>query len=98
MIRRPPRSTLFPYTTLFRSEVGASIPVAIPGLFLERLAQVVEMLAIAIDSHALLASFDVRKESSDRSVEKPSQPNAFAFAEMSDAIHAVVPVAPTHQG
>src|SRR2546426_6347647 len=27
MIRRPPRSTLFPYTTLFRSE-RASIPVA----------------------------------------------------------------------
>src|SRR3712207_7078487 len=25
MIRRPPRSTLFPYTTLFRSE-GASVP------------------------------------------------------------------------
>src|SRR2546425_12093662 len=24
MIRRPPRSTLFPYTTLFRSEVGGS--------------------------------------------------------------------------
>src|SRR2546430_12710687 len=24
MIRRPPRSTLFPYTTLFRSEVAAS--------------------------------------------------------------------------
>src|SRR5687768_17886523 len=23
MIRRPPRSTLFPYTTLFRSEAGA---------------------------------------------------------------------------
>src|SRR3712207_8189579 len=29
MIRRPPRSTLFPYTTLFRSEhVGESHPVA----------------------------------------------------------------------
>src|SRR5687768_18094699 len=27
MIRRPPRSTLFPYTTLFRSPVGAD-PVA----------------------------------------------------------------------
>src|SRR2546422_5457013 len=26
MIRRPPRSTLFPYTTLFRSAVGAGIP------------------------------------------------------------------------
>ena len=24
MIRRPPRSTLFPYTTLFRSELGGS--------------------------------------------------------------------------
>src|SRR3989442_11040023 len=26
MIRRPPRSTLFPYTTLFRSVIGALIP------------------------------------------------------------------------
>src|SRR5258707_3919173 len=25
MIRRPPRSTLFPYTTLFRSELGEDI-------------------------------------------------------------------------
>src|SRR5258705_6850872 len=28
MIRRPPRSTLFPYTTLFRSVNYASIPAA----------------------------------------------------------------------
>src|SRR3989475_4528216 len=28
MIRRPPRSTLFPYTTLFRSVVRARAPVA----------------------------------------------------------------------
>src|SRR2546429_4367607 len=27
MIRRPPRSTLFPYTTLFRSVVGGGHPV-----------------------------------------------------------------------
>src|SRR3712207_7386528 len=26
MIRRPPRSTLFPYTTLFRSRLGAGQP------------------------------------------------------------------------
>src|SRR3712207_8553284 len=26
MIRRPPRSTLFPYTTLFRSAGGGSLP------------------------------------------------------------------------
>src|SRR2546428_9119908 len=28
MIRRPPRSTLFPYTTLFRSRVGHALGVA----------------------------------------------------------------------
>src|SRR2546422_2561367 len=28
MIRRPPRSTLFPYTTLFRSPIGCSAPSA----------------------------------------------------------------------
>src|SRR5256885_13300481 len=28
MIRRPPRSTLFPYTTLFRSPVAAGLSVA----------------------------------------------------------------------
>src|SRR3712207_7289647 len=32
MIRRPPRSTLFPYTTLFRSVVGpGDAPVEPPG-------------------------------------------------------------------
>src|SRR3712207_7450469 len=37
MIRRPPRSTLFPYTTLFRSD-GPEIPEAFrPGLRLRRL-------------------------------------------------------------
>src|SRR5258708_31536094 len=29
MIRRPPRSTLFPYTTLFRSDLGAHLLVAL---------------------------------------------------------------------
>src|SRR5437899_5207356 len=28
MIRRPPRSTLFPYTTLFRSRLGNGMPAA----------------------------------------------------------------------
>src|SRR2546422_8022999 len=30
MIRRPPRSTLFPYTTLFRSRVDAQRGTAVP--------------------------------------------------------------------
>src|SRR3712207_7947648 len=29
MIRRPPRSTLFPYTTLFRSEPAQVVPVRV---------------------------------------------------------------------
>src|SRR5215210_8212150 len=32
MIRRPPRSTLFPYTTLFRPRRGAGGPAARPAL------------------------------------------------------------------
>src|SRR2546426_5986141 len=31
MIRRPPRSTLFPYTTLFRSDVGRHADVVVGG-------------------------------------------------------------------
>src|SRR2546427_6112962 len=35
MIRRPPRSTLFPYTTLFRSRCpGPGVPAARAGRFL----------------------------------------------------------------
>src|SRR5256885_3713756 len=42
MIRRPPRSTLFPYTTLFRSredvaaQVGRAEPVQVGGLFVRQ--------------------------------------------------------------
>src|SRR3712207_8074108 len=39
MIRRPPRSTLFPYTTLFRSYAAAGVKVRTPitvELFTER--------------------------------------------------------------
>src|SRR3712207_7023374 len=32
MIRRPPRSTLFPYTTLFRSVVALAASIEIPRL------------------------------------------------------------------
>src|SRR5258708_13405893 len=44
MIRRPPRSTLFPYTTLFRSERKADDPLAAffgeqPGLDRNRFAR-----------------------------------------------------------
>src|SRR5256885_10154386 len=33
MIRRPPRSTLFPYTTLFRSEIEPLVPAVVSKYF-----------------------------------------------------------------
>src|SRR2546422_8027698 len=52
MIRRPPRSTLFPYTTLFRSQIGLAATAVgasrrmrrIPRLGLDGVAQ-----ALAVD-------------------------------------------------
>src|SRR5256885_2840905 len=35
MIRRPPRSTLFPYTTLFRSEMPIKGPAELPQALVE---------------------------------------------------------------
>src|SRR5690554_7422234 len=37
MIRRPPRSTLFPYTTLFRSTAHKSLGISVLALMLLRL-------------------------------------------------------------
>src|SRR2546422_7567223 len=47
MIRRPPRSTLFPYTTLFRSLSDAGVPWAIATSGrLESARPMLEMLAV----------------------------------------------------
>src|SRR5437016_14407726 len=43
MIRRPPRSTLFPYTTLFRSTIGANMKIMSP---------VTAILTLAVVAHA----------------------------------------------
>src|SRR5688572_32075136 len=39
MIRRPPRSTLFPYTTLFRSRRRRELIAPVREMLIERLAQ-----------------------------------------------------------
>src|SRR3712207_7765605 len=50
MILRPPRSTLFPYTTLFRSVVGALLGgAALGGRRVEALGQPVEPLGHRAD-------------------------------------------------
>src|SRR3712207_7562125 len=50
MIRRPPRSTLFPYTTLFRSEATGT-----------SLAAIVLIAALATVTHAAYGNVDVEK-------------------------------------
>src|SRR2546429_2210078 len=42
MIRRPPRSTLFPYTTLFRSVERGRVQRQLAGLHLRQVEQVVD--------------------------------------------------------
>src|ERR1041385_5804801 len=60
MIRRPPRSTLFPYTTLFRSGqlVALVQPRKIDSSWL-RLGSVVDIRAKTVTSHAESPSFEL---------------------------------------
>src|SRR3712207_7093791 len=52
MIRRPPRSTLFPYTTLFRSLRVARCPVAGPADGLALGAQVADVASVELGDRA----------------------------------------------
>src|SRR3712207_7821988 len=69
MIRRPPRSTLFPYTTLFRSEPGAG---GDQGVHHHReavsgsLVSVVVAAAAAVSPAAASPAADCRRSISDR--------------------------------
>src|SRR3712207_8166700 len=63
MIRRPPRSTLFPYTTLFRSQVGGIRAVAGEG----------DLRAVGRDGGLLVADPRVRGGQLLRSEEHTSQ-------------------------
>src|ERR1051326_9345925 len=68
MIRRPPRSTLFPYTTLFRSrherDVGAGQNVLVRGLKAEERS---EEHTSELQSHSFIsyAVFCLKKQNTD---------------------------------
>src|SRR5258707_12039342 len=51
MIRRPPRSTLFPYTTLFRSPVRRARPPTRQALRIFRISIVVSASATRSEEH-----------------------------------------------
>src|SRR2546430_11437815 len=82
MIRRPPRSTLFPYTTLFRSHVLPELVrharrdgvggAALEELVLERRHQLVDLLA---DRLAQIVGLGGRSRSEEHTSELQSQSN-----------------------
>src|SRR3712207_8783861 len=64
MIRRPPRSTLFPYTTLFRSELARDVPVLrLLQLVDGRAHLVVHELPGGLGDHLVLLGEVLRRES-----------------------------------
>src|SRR5690349_23439880 len=73
MIRRPPRSTLFPYTTLFRSDLdGARVGVDVRPQPLERLA-VAAARVVASGQRARVDDLAVHAERLARSEEHTSE-------------------------
>src|SRR3712207_8521804 len=80
MIRRPPRSTLFPYTTLFRSDVQARIDRYRPRLdtiAVFACAILAGMSAIMLDAfeslYELVRRYDARERSEEHTSELQSR-------------------------
>src|SRR2546426_6945193 len=62
MIRRPPRSTLFPYTTLFRSVIGVILPLVVVSAWLVPLVWigwVLDRKSTRLNSSHLVISYAV---------------------------------------
>src|SRR3712207_8385346 len=70
MIRRPPRSTLFPYTTLFRSVPGDEHRV--DAELVRRRARRVDRVGGRLDAdHPATGPVEVEREAADAAVEVP---------------------------
>src|SRR2546427_1954706 len=73
MIRRPPRSTLFPYTTLFRSNVSLDLIFALPVELGRDWARDLDHALALEPSHLSLYGLTVRSE--EHTSELQSQSN-----------------------
>src|SRR3712207_7537073 len=72
MIRRPPRSTLFPYTTLFRStEASASSQVSYINTLTQQGADVI--VTSANDPNAICSALDQARRSEEHTSELQSR-------------------------
>src|SRR2546425_1858112 len=80
MIRRPPRSTLFPYTTLFRSVRAVDAPVAVQ-LVHHHVAQVLKELPPlrVVGQDPLVEHVRVRDHDVGRSEEHTSELQSLAY-------------------
>src|SRR5256885_12261699 len=67
MIRRPPRSTLFPYTTLFRSNVELALRLADRGYILESGRSILDGASAAL----LQSAEDIRSEEHTSELQSP---------------------------
>src|SRR2546430_16796881 len=75
MIRRPPRSTLFPYTTLFRSQVGAWTEETGTDHEYSMLGSATFFLALNGKLAAVIAVADPVRRSEEHTSELQSQSN-----------------------
>src|SRR5258708_8724277 len=110
MIRRPPRSTLFPYTTLFRSQLavevdpGSALALAYKARALQKLERIPEATitndqALLLDTNLALAWFN----RTGQQLLQDHFPEAFRYAERAielDPVDARIwstkPLAPLH--
>src|SRR2546425_7024685 len=87
MIRRPPRSTLFPYTTLFRSRFRADFPLLAqrenghPLVYLDNAATTQKPQAVldAIVEYYRTTNANVHRGAYDRSEEHTSELQSLAY-------------------
>src|SRR2546429_4724711 len=79
MIRRPPRSTLFPYTTLFRSEIGTEVnDKELLDFPIEFLDVVITNKSVVGKSIAELAAMEFAKGVFLKKLTRTGQPMPFA--------------------
>src|SRR2546425_9291944 len=71
MIRRPPRSTLFPYTTLFRSQAAEELR--------QRLVQIARIPGLERHLHLVLGIRELRIGAEERSEEHTSELQSLAY-------------------
>src|SRR5258708_10112981 len=72
MIRRPPRSTLFPYTTLFRSYIRiGGLALDLPAGWRQRVEKFLKMMPGRIDEYEELLTGNRRSEEHTSELQSP---------------------------